>query len=118
MKTPFRLSVLAPVLIGATSFIVPILAGAQVISDAAGVHTEICNVFTWMFWVLLSVSMIAILWAAYLYATAEDDAEKTTQARRIILYAAIGIAAALLARGFPLVVASIFPGGTQGVQGC
>ena len=59
-----------------------------------------------------------IMWAAYLYATAQDDAEQSSEARLTIFYGAIGIAVALLARGFPLLVASVFPGGLAGIQGC
>ncbi len=100
--------------------VLPAFAQTQpvVISNAAGARTQICNVFNTIFWALISVSTIMVLWAAYLYVTARDDAERTTKARRVILYAAYGITAGLLARGFPLMVASIFPGGTQGVQGC
>lgn len=70
----------------------------------------------WMFWILMSVAVIMIMWAAYLYATAQDDAEQASQARRTIFYAAIAIIVALLAEGFPLVIANIFS--VSGVQGC
>ncbi len=106
------------ILISLVSFVFPAVAFAQNITDTAGVHAEICNVFDWMFWVLISVSMIMILWAAYMYATAAGDEEQASQAKRAIFYAAIGVAVALLARGFPLLVGSIFPGGTRGVSGC
>ena len=98
----------------------PVFAQATpaVISDTAGVHSQICNVFSWMFWILISVSIIMVMWAAFLYVTAQDDAEQTTQAKRALFYAAIGIIVGFLARGFPLLVASIFPGGAHGIQGC
>lgn len=56
-----------------------------------------------------------VMWAAYLYATARDDAEQITEAKKSIFYAALGIVAALLARGFPSVVADIF---SQTAAGC
>lgn len=89
-----------------------------IISNTQGAHNEICNVFNTMFWILISVSIIMVMWAAYLYVTARDDAEQITEAKKSIFYAALGIVAALLSKGFPLVVASIFPNGAQGVQGC
>jgi hypothetical protein len=59
-----------------------------------------------------------VIWAAYLYLTARDDAEQVTEAKKALFYAALGIVAALLARGFPVLVASIFSNGASGVQGC
>jgi len=105
-------------LISLASFAFPLLAFAQTIQNSQGAHDEICNVFNWMFWVLMAVSVIMVMWGAYLYAAAGGSDEQITQAKNTILYAAIGVLAALLARGFPLVVASIFPNGAQGVSGC
>jgi hypothetical protein len=99
-------------------FAVPAFAQTTaVIKNTAGVHNQICNVFNVMFGILIFVSIIMILWAAYLYLTAKDDEEQVTEAKKAIFYAAIGIVAALLAKGFPLMVAGIFSG-AQGVQGC
>jgi len=115
MRTLIRSSILFPVFASAASFALP--ASAQItISNTQGAHAAICNVFTWMFWILLSVSIIMILWAAYLFVTAQDDASQVTEAKDAMLYAAVGIVVALLARGFPLVVGSVF--GAQGLQGC
>jgi hypothetical protein len=96
-------------------FAMPALA-AVTITNVAGVHSAICNVFMWMFWILISVSVIMIMWAAYLFVTAKDDAEQVTEAKKAMLYAAVGIVAALLADGFPSLIASIFS--VSGVQGC
>ncbi len=101
-------------------FAIPIVFAqtTAVITNTAGAHTQICNVFNVMFGVLIFVSVIMVLWAGYLYVTAKDDAEQITEAKKAIFYAALGIVAALLAKGFPIMVASVFPNGTQGVQGC
>lgn len=111
---------ISPALIAlSVAMALPALAQATpVITNTAGVHSQICNVFNVMFGILISVSIIMILWSAYLYVTGKDDAEQITEAKKAMFYAALGIIAALLARGFPLMVASIFPNGTQGVQGC
>jgi hypothetical protein len=53
-----------------------------------------------------------VLYAAFTYVTARDDVEKTSRARRTLTYAAIGIAVALMAVGFPQLVGSIFPAGS------
>lgn len=90
---------------------VPSLAGvafAQDITNTTGVHDALCNIFSVMFTVLIAVSVIMVLVAAYEYITAADDTEKIAKARRMILYAACGVVAALLARGFPAIIASLF----------
>jgi hypothetical protein len=69
----------------------------------------LCPIIDIMFWVLISISIIMVLWAAYLYATSEGDAEKPSQARKMVLYAAVGIVIALIARGFPAIIFSLFP---------
>lgn len=78
-----------------------------------------CPIVNAMFWVLITISIIMVLWAAYLYVIAGDDSEKPTTARRMLLYAAIGIVVALIAKGFPLIVSSVFnaTGSYQGL-GC
>jgi hypothetical protein len=96
-------------------FATPALADTPIITDTAGVHSQICNVFTWMFWVLIAVSVIMVMWAAYLFVTARDDAEQVTEAKKTIFYAAFGILAGLIAKGFPVLVGSIFG---QSISGC
>jgi 4-amino-4-deoxy-L-arabinose transferase-like glycosyltransferase len=75
-----------------------------------------CPVVDIMFWVLLSVSIIMVLWAAYLYVTSEGDNEKPSQARKMVLYAAIGIAIALLAKGVPAIIGDLFGVGSSGFK--
>ena len=79
-----------------------------VITNTVGVKAQLCSILNWMFWILLSVSIIMILYAAFLYIFAQDDAEQVTRAKMTIFYAALGIVAALLAKGFPTTVGSIF----------
>ena len=96
------------------------LAFAQpvtLITSAAGAKSQICNVFNVMFGILIFVSVIMVLWAGYLYVTAQDDAEQTSTAKKALFYAALGLVAAFLARGYPLLVAGIF-NGASAVQGC
>lgn len=68
-----------------------------------------CPIISSMFWVLIIISIIMVLWAAYLYVTAGDDTEQVHKATKTITYAAVAIVVAFLAVGFPYVVASIFP---------
>ena len=86
-----------PVVAGAV-FSLPAFADTPVITNAAGVHSQICNVFAAVFWVLITVSIIMVLWAGYLYVTAQDDMEQVSTAKKTLFYAALGILAGFLAR--------------------
>ena len=90
---------------------------AALITSATGAKSQICNVFNIMFGILILVSVIMVLWAAFLYLTAQDDAEQTSRAKKVLFYAALGLVAAFLARGYPLLVAGVF-NGASAVQGC
>ena len=89
-----------------------------IINNATQAHTQICNVFNAMFGVLIFVSVIMVMWAAYLYVTARDDAEQVTEAKKALFYAALGIVAALLATGISDHGCKCFPERNAGVQGC
>ena len=123
----FRLSTKSPILLSLiSSFVITSVAHADSsipsIMQGGSISTLGTNLFcpiqTYMFWILISLSVIMIMWAAYLFVTAKDDEEQVSEAKKSMFYAALGIVAGLLARAFPLVIASIFPNGTQGVQGC
>ncbi len=78
--------------------------------DKPSLVAFLCNIITWMVTILFATAIIMIVLAAFQYVTAGDDTEKTSKARRTLTYSAIGIAVALIAYGFPAIVASIIPG--------
>ena len=82
---------------------------ANNVSDLGG--DLFCPIINWMFFILLGVAVIMIMWAAYLYVTAGDDTEKVHRATKTITYAAVAIIVALLAKGFPLLIGSVFTSG-------
>jgi hypothetical protein len=84
--------------------------GIPPLADAAGATRLLCNIFDIMFWILISVSIIMAMWGAWLYMMAGEDEKRPSEARMTILYALIGVAIAFGAKGFPLLIASIFPG--------
>jgi len=94
-----------------------ISTGIPPITNTAAFHSIICNIFNVMFWVLISVSVIMILWAAYLYVFSEGQSERPSEAKMAILYALFGIVAALLAKGAPSLIANLF-GVASSVHGC
>lgn len=79
------------------------------VTDQGDLAKVFCAIIGWFFWIVIVISVIMVLSAAFSYVTAGDNTEKTTRARRTLTYAAIGIAVALLAAGFPAIVSSIFP---------
>jgi hypothetical protein len=91
-----------------------------IVTDYNNLPTALwCPIIDTFFWALISISVVMALYAAYNYITAGDDTEKKTKARKILTYAAVGIVVALIAAGFPALVASLFPNsGASGYEVC
>ena len=70
-----------------------------------------CPIVNIMFWVLISIAIIMVMWAAYLYLTAGDDTEKVHRATKTITFAAIAVIVGILAKGFPTLIATVFGSG-------
>ncbi len=62
------------------------------------------------------MAVVMALVGGYLYATSEGNPEKIGKANKTLLYAAIGVVVALLAKGFPQTVAGLI--GTSFTGGC
>jgi len=78
----------------------------------------LCVTFGWMFYGLIALSLIMIVVAAFNYTTAGGEAEKVSKANKMILYAAVGIAVALLAKGIPLIVANFIGANSSSLSKC
>jgi hypothetical protein len=74
------------------------------ITSVSGIINLECAVFDTIFYGLIALSLIMIVIAGFNYVTAGDNSEKVSKANKMILYAAIGIAVALLAKGIPIIV--------------
>jgi hypothetical protein len=113
MRSPAFLS-------GAVTLVVVGIAKASLARPPAPIATNInnldtslfCPIINGMFGILISVAVIMVLWAAYNYLTAGDDTEKVHRATKTMTYAAIAVAVAIIAEGFPLLVGSIFNQGS------
>lgn len=64
----------------------------------------ICRVAAWMFTFLIVLSIVFIILAAYNYLTSAGDSEKVRTAHRMIIYTAVAVVVAVIARGVPLIV--------------
>lgn len=80
------------------------------------VSNALCTLVAWIFTILIILTVIFILWAAYLYLTADGEEEKIKRANHQLLYAAICLVVAILSRGIPYFVATFLNAST--FQGC
>ncbi len=78
---------------------------------------NVCAVINWVFWLIIMLSIIFTLVAAFKYLTAAGDQEKVARAGSTLIYVAIAIVVALIAKGFPLIISSFIGGGLNGI-GC
>ena len=109
---------------------IPLFASAQIsqppvtapdninnIGQITGNAGIFCTAINWIFWLLIVLTIIMVLVAAFKYLTAAGDPEKVKSAGATLLYAVIAVVIALLAKGLPLIVSS-FIGGGLGSTGC
>lgn len=62
------------------------------------------TITNWFFSILMAVAVILIIVAAWTFLTAGGNPDSVTKARQMLIYALVGVAVAVLARGIPLVV--------------
>lgn len=74
-------------------------------SAIQSVARKIANIFGTL---ILAISVIMILYAAFNFLTAAGDEAKVTTARTTLIYALVGIAVALLAYVLPGLVQTLF----------
>lgn len=61
-------------------------------------------VTNWIFTILVLLTVLLVILGAFYILTSAGDAEKFKQGRNFIMYAAIGLAVALLAKAIPAIV--------------
>ncbi len=76
--------------------------------------TLMCTLARWAFIFLMVLAVIFIIWAAFNYLRAGGDPDKVKEAGNQLIYAAIAVAVALFARGFPLLIGGFLTGGSAG----
>ena len=65
------------------------------------------KVITWVFGILLVLVVIMVLVAGYMFVTGGGNPEQVGKARTILMYALVGLAVAVLARGIVAFVLKI-----------
>jgi hypothetical protein len=86
------------------------------ITSLQSVLQLLCTVFSWAFYFLIVLAVIFVVIAGFRYLTAAGDPEKVKGAGTMLLYTAVAIGVALLARAVPLVIGSFL--GASGVSSC
>jgi len=92
-------------------------APTNIISSPDAVVAIFCGILVWMFWGLIVLGIAMFFVGGYKYATSGGDAEKVSMANKTLLYAAIAIVVALVAKGVPLLIGN-FLGVTSGLNAC
>jgi hypothetical protein len=88
------------------------------ITTVQGLINLICLAFDYMFYALIALSLVMVVIAGFNYVTSNGSAEKVDKATKMILYAVIGIAVALLARGIPLIVGNFLGASKANLTSC
>lgn len=60
--------------------------------------------------IIMAISVLMILWSAFLFLTAGQNPDNVTKARNTLIFALVGIAVALLAFALPVMIRNIFAG--------
>lgn len=89
----------------------PVLPPAQNVSFST-LSGALCTVVAWIFTLLVILTVIYVLFAAYNYLTSSGEEEKIKKANHQLLYAAIALIVAILSKAIPAFVGIFL--GTQG----
>ncbi len=81
--------------------------GAITPKDTLDITGLLNNVINFVFALLLAVSVLFFLYAAWLYLSSGGGEKETTSAKNYLIYGAIGIAVALFAKAIPNFVSQL-----------
>ena len=83
--------------------------GAAPPDDAPDIDVmdALANIVNWVFGILLIVAAMFMIFGAFTYITASGDPEKIKTAHNSIMYALVGVAVAILAKGLVSLVEKI-----------
>ena len=84
--------------------------GGGIITDPQDVIDLIERVTTWVFTIVMALAILFIVLAAFFYITAAGNPETIGKGKTMLIYALVGIAVAVLARGLPLLIQAILEG--------
>lgn len=117
MKKLFPFILLASILIAHTVFAIsesPIKPPTQISLTQGGAAGVVCLGLQWLFTAAIIFSIVVVLLAAYDYMRSSGDPALVKSATNRLVYVAIGIAVALLARTVPVLIGSVFGAASSG----
>jgi len=62
------------------------------------------NITDWIFVAMVALTTVFVIWGAFKILTAKDSADEVTKGRSYIMYAALGLLVAFLAKAVPQIV--------------
>jgi len=84
------------------------------VSGSCAFTTKVCGmccllqtiygITNWLFMALIAISTVFVIWGALKIVTAKDSAEEVEKGRKYIMYAALGLLVAFLAKAVPQIV--------------
>ena len=81
-----------------------VAAAAPTVAPDVDAIAALENLVDWLFTILLIIAVIFLVIAAFTFVTASGDPDKVGKASRFVLYALIGVAVAVAARGLVALV--------------
>lgn len=87
------------------------------ITSLQSILNDICVIFAWAFWFLIVLAILFVVIAAFRYLLSGGNPEKTKSAGAMLLYAAVAIGVALLAKAVPLIIGN-FLGASGTLNSC
>ena len=116
-KIAKRLALLAYLAPAAALAIVQPVMPVNTVVSVETLFDKVCAVVYWIFGAMIILAVIFVLVAAFRYLTAGGDPEKVGKANHSLVYAAVAVVVALLARAVPTIVAT-FMGASTTFTGC
>lgn len=90
--------------------VLPAIGLAQENAPNVNVMDALTRIINWAFAILIVVSIIFLILGAYNFVTAAGSAEKVAAGKQSIMWALVGVAIALLARGLVALVRTVIVG--------
>lgn len=67
-----------------------------------------CRAANWFFGFVLLIALVAFLYAAVLFLTSQGNEQKVGQARKVLIYALIGVVLAILSKATVVIIGNFF----------
>jgi len=77
------------------------------INDMGSIVELVETLVNWFFWILMAVAVFMLLFAAFNWLTSAGNEEKVTSARKMLIWAIVGIIIALISKGLIEVIKNL-----------